>query len=153
LASSDPHVLAPVLGIMLSVLARFFVVSFARFTVRKVAQSVGFDLRQRLYQQLQLQGARFFNRFSIGDMMTRAISDIGLVQQLIAMGTILFVVFVFATIVGFSFMLAYSPRLTLAILPTLPFVFAYTLHASRRMGATSRDVQNRLSDLGTHVQE
>ena len=153
LAGSDPHVLLPVLGIVLAVFARFFVVAFARFTVRKVAQNVAFDLRQRLYQQLQLQGARFFNRFSIGDMMTRAISDIGLIQRLIAMGTILFVVLAFATVVGFSFMMMLAPRLTIAILPPLPFVFAYTLHASRQMGVTSRDVQDRLSDLGTHVQE
>ena len=153
LASRDPHVLLPVLGIVLAVVARFFVVSFARFTVRKASQNVAFDLRQRLYQQLQLQGARFFNRFTIGDMMTRAVSDIGLVQRLIAMGTILFVVLAFATVVGFSFMMALSPRLTLAILPPLPFVFAYTLHASRQMGITSRAVQDRLSDLGSHVQE
>ena len=153
LAKSDPHVLLPVLGIVASVVARFFAVSFARFTVRKVAQNVAFDLRQRLYQQLQLQGARFFNRFSIGDMMTRAISDIGLIQRLIAMGTILFVVLAFATVVGFSFMMALSPRLTLFILPPLPFVFLYTWHASRRMGVASRDVQDRLSELGTHVQE
>src|SRR5262245_23526527 len=81
LASKDPHVLLPVLGIVLSVVARFFVVSFARFTVRRASQYVAFDLRQRLYQQLQLQGARFFNRFTIGDMMTRAVSDIGLIQR------------------------------------------------------------------------
>jgi len=153
LASKDPHVLLPVLGIVFTVVTRFAVVTFARFKVRLVAQNVAFDLRQRLYQQLQLQGARFFNRFSIGDMMTRAIADIGLIQRLIAMGTILLVVLAFATVVGFSFMMALAPKLTLLILPPLPFVFAYTWYASRQMGITSREVQDRLSDLGTHVQE
>jgi ATP-binding cassette subfamily B protein len=153
LAAGGHDVLVPVLGIVLSVAARFGAVSFARFTVRRVGQYVAFDLRQRLYQQLQLQGARFFNRYTIGDMMTRAISDIGLIQRLIAMGTILLVVFAFATIVGFSFMLFMSPELTLLILPPLPFVFVYTYQASKQMGIASRDVQDRLSDLGSHVQE
>src|SRR5512139_770600 len=109
LAGDDPDLLIPTLGIVLAVLARFVTVSYARVTVRKVGQHVGFDLRQRLYQQLQLQGASFFNRFSIGDMMTRAVADIGLIQRLIAMGTILLVVMVFAAVVGFSFMLTLSP--------------------------------------------
>jgi ATP-binding cassette subfamily B protein len=153
LAAGRYDVWLPALGIATAVALRFGVVSYARMTVRKVGQYIAFDLRERLYRQLQLQGARFFNRYTIGDMMTRAISDIGLVQRLIAMGTILVIVFAFATVVGFSFMLLMSPKLTLLILPPLPFVFLYTYYASRQMGIASRDVQDRLSDLGTHVQE
>jgi ATP-binding cassette subfamily B protein len=153
LAGGQRDVLLPVLGIVGAVLARFVVVSYARITVRKVGQNVGFDLRQRLYERLQLQGTLFFNRYTIGDMMTRAVADIGLIQRLIAMGTILLVIMIFAAVVGFSFMLALSPTLTLLILPPLPFVFVYAWYASRQMGIASRDVQDRLSDLGTHVQE
>ncbi len=153
LANGDYDVLVPVLGIVGSVLGRFVVVSYARITVRKVGQNVGFDLRQRLFAQLQSQGAAFFNTYTIGDMMTRAVADIGLIQRLIAMGTILAVILVFAAVVGFSFMLALAPTLTLLILPPLPFVFIYAWYASRQMGVASRDVQDRLSDLGTHVQE
>ena len=86
-------------------------------------------------------------------MMTRAIADISLVQRLISMGSILLVVLVFATVVGFSFMLYLSPALTALILPPLPFVFFYAWYVSREMGVSSRDVQDRMSDLGTHVQE
>jgi ATP-binding cassette subfamily B multidrug efflux pump len=153
LAAGSPDVLVPVLGIVGAVAARFAIVAYARMTVRKVGQYVAFDLRERLYRQLQVQGGRFFNRYTIGDMMTRAVADIGLIQRLVAMGTILLVVILFAAIVGFSFMLALSPSLTALILPPLPFVFLYAWHASRQMGVASRDVQDRLSDLGTHVQE
>ncbi len=153
LASGSYDVLLPVLGITAAVAGRFVVVSYARITVRKVGQNIGFDLRQRLYAQLQLQGSEFFNTYTIGDMMTRAVADIGLVQRLVSMGTILLVILVFAAIVGFSFMMALEPTLTLLILPPLPFVFIYAWYASRKMGVASRDVQDRLSDLGTHVQE
>ena len=153
IAAGSGDVLLPVVGIIVSVLARFAVVTQARVTVRRVGLNIAFDLRERLYAQLQHQGARFFSKFTIGDMMTRAIADISLVQRLISMGSILLVVLVFATIVGFSFMLYLSPALTALILPPLPFVFVYAWYASREMGVSSRDVQDRMSDLGTHVQE
>jgi ATP-binding cassette, subfamily B, multidrug efflux pump len=143
----------PVVGIAIAVILRYVVVTFARILVRRVAFYVSYDLRQRLFDQLQLQGARFFSQYTVGDMMTRAVADIQLIQRVIAMGTIMLVVMVFATVVGLSFMLYLSPSLTLLILPPLPFIFLYAWQASKQMGVTSRLVQERLSNFATHVQE
>lgn len=143
----------PVLGIVGAVTMRYMVVTYARFAVRRVGLNVAFDLRQGLYSSLQDQGSEFFAQHSIGDMMTRAIADIALVYRLIAMGTILLVILVYASLFGFAFMLYFSPMLTLLILPPMPFVFWYAQYSSRQMGIASKDVQDRLSDLGTHVQE
>jgi ATP-binding cassette, subfamily B, multidrug efflux pump len=143
----------PVIGIVVAVLVRYAIVTYARIRIRKVAFYVSFDLRQRLFNQLQQQGAQFFSRYTVGDMMTRAVADIQLIQRLIAMGTIMLVVMLFATLVGLGFMLYLSPQLTLMILPPLPFIFLYAWHASKQMGITSRRVQERLSSLATHVQE
>ena len=85
--------------------------------------------------------------------MTRAVADIALVQRLISWGTILVIILVYASVVGFSFMLYYSPVLTLLLLPPMPFVFFYAQYSARKMGVASADVQQRLSDLGTHTQE
>ena len=41
-------------------------------------------------------------------MMTRAVADIALIQRLIP-GTILLIILVYASVVGFGFMLYYSP--------------------------------------------
>ena len=143
----------PVVGIFVAVVARYLVVTLARFSVRRVGLTVAFDLRQSLYQCLQLQGAEFFARHSIGDMMTRAVADIALIQRLISMGTILLIILVYAGVVGFGFMLYYSPSLTLLLLPPMPFVFFYAQYSARKMGVASADVQERLSDLGAHTQE
>src|SRR4051812_24603370 len=53
IASGSADVLLPVIGIAVAVIARFAVVSFARVTVRRVGLNVAFDLRERLYAQLQ----------------------------------------------------------------------------------------------------
>lgn len=153
LAAGNHDLTLPVSGIFASVVARYVVVTYARFSVRKVGQYVAYDLRRALYASLQKQGIRFFGNNSIGDMMTRAVADIGLIQRFIAMGTILFVILIYATLVGFGFMLYLSPELTLLLIPPLPFVFIYAQRSARAMGVTSEAVQERLSDLGTHVQE
>lgn len=153
IAEGDYQVGWPVAGIFVAVVARYLVVTLARFSVRRVGLAVAFDLRQSLYQCLQLQGSEFFAQYSIGDMMTRAVADIALIQRLISWGTILVIILVYAGVVGFSFMLYYSPVLTLLLLPPMPFVFFYAQYSARKMGVASADVQQRLSDLGTHTQE
>ena len=153
MVEGDFNLTYPVLGIVGAVLVRYCVVTFARFNVRRVALKVSFDLRQAFFDKLQEQGAEFFAEFSIGDMMTRAVADISLIQRLISMGTILLIIMVYATVVGFGFMLYYSPWLTLLLLPPMPLVYAYALHSAKAMGIASAEVQDRLSDLGTHTQE
>lgn len=153
IAADNPDLTLPVVGIFVAVVARYAVVTYARYAVRSVGQHVAFDLRQSLYAALQTQGSTFFGRNTVGDMMTRAISDIGLIQRFIAMGTILLVVLVYATVVGFGFMLYLSPSLTALLLPPLPFIYFYAQWSAAQMADASRDVQDRLSDLGAHVQE
>ena len=152
-AGGDGEVTNQVLGIVAAVTARYVFVTYARYSVRSVGMRVAFDLRGSLYNALQRQGSGFFSRHTIGDMMTRAVADISLVQRLISMGSILLIILVYASVVGFGFMFYYSPTLTLLLLPPLPFVYYYAKHASRRMGAASKDMQDRLSDLGAQVQE
>lgn len=143
----------PVLWIVGAVIGRYLFVTQARYLVRSASLKVAFDLRSNLYEKLQSQGATFFNQFSVGDMMTRAVADISLIQRLISLGTILVVIMVYATIVGFGFMLYLSPMLTLLLIPPLPLVFVYARWSARQMGAASQDVQERLSDLSAQVQE
>lgn len=149
----NTDLLFPVLGIVGAVFARFFIVTWARIAVRRAGFLVSFDLRRALYEHLQLMGPKFFARFTIGDMMTRAVADISLIQRLISHGTVHLVIMLFASLVGFGFMVYLSPILTLLVLPPMPFVFLYTWRASKQMGIASRQVQERLSDLGAHTQE
>ena len=152
-AGGNSDVLTEVFGIAAAVAARYVFVTYARYSVRSVGMQVAFDLRGSLYASLQKQGSGFFSSHTIGDMMTRAVADISLVQRLISMGSILLIILVYASIVGFGFMLYYSPLLTLLLLPPLPFVYYYAKHSSRQMGTASRDMQGCLSNLGARVQE
>lgn len=140
-------------GIVLCVLSRFLVVSFARRAIRRVGIAVSYDLRQRLYASVLRQGPDFFSRISLGDVMTRAIQDIALIQRMIAFGLISIVIMVYAPLFGVGAMLLKSPMLTLLIVPLVPVVFIYALRMANEMARSSREVQQRLSDLSEHTQE
>lgn len=141
------------LGIIFCVVMRFLVVSYARRAIRRVGIAASFDLRQRLYASVQQQGSEFFARIGVGDVMTRAIQDISLIQRLIAFGLISIVIMVYAPFFGVSAMLIKSPSLTLMIVPLLPVIFIYAYRMAQEMGRSSREVQERLSELSSHTQE
>lgn len=140
-------------GIVFCVAMRFLVVSFARRAIRRVGIAVSYDLRQQLYQSVLQQGMEFYAKISIGDVMTRAIQDIALIQRLIAFGLIAVVIMVYAPFFGVTAMLIKSTELTLLIVPLLPVIFIYAVRMAGEMGRSSRDVQERLSELSSHTQE
>ena len=73
----------PALAIAACVTAQMLVTVVSRILIRRVGMTAAFDLRNRVYAHLQLQGPRFYNTFTIGDLMARAINDIQLVRQFI----------------------------------------------------------------------
>lgn len=140
-------------GIVGCVLARMIIVIHARRAVRRASIGVSYDMRQKLFAVVQKQDSDFFAKMGVGDIMTRAIQDISLIQRLIAFGSFMFVIMVYAPLFAISFMLSKSVSLTLLILPALPIIFFYAKHVAKQLAVTSRDVQDRLSDLSAHTQE
>ena len=141
------------LALMACVALRFVFVVHARRQVRRVGQLVAYDLRQQLYAAVQNQGSDFFARMGVGDIMTRAIQDISLIQRLVAFGSIQIVIMVYAPLFGVTAMMVKSPSLTLLIVPILPAIFYYGWWMSRQLAATSLAMQESLSALSSLTQE
>lgn len=141
------------LAIVASVCLRFVFIVHARRAIRRAGMSTAYDLRQQVYASVQLQGSHFFSRFGVGDIMTRAIQDISVIERLISHGLVQFVIMIYAPLVGLSAMLMKSSSLTLLILPLLPVLFVYGYHMSAAMKRSSREMQARLSQLSQHTQE
>jgi ATP-binding cassette subfamily B multidrug efflux pump len=141
------------LGIVFCVLMRFIVVIYARRGLRRVGFAVCYDLRQKLFSVVQLQGSEFFARMGVGDIMTRAIQDISLIQRLISFGSFGIVIMVYAPFFAIIAMTYKSPSLTLLILPVLPLIFYYGWRMSGEMAESSLAMQEGLSALTSHTQE
>lgn len=143
----------PALAIAACVVAQMLVTVVSRILIRRIGMYAAFDLRNRIYQHLQLQGPTFFSHYSIGDLMARAINDISLVREFIA-GTIrTTAVLVFTALVSLAFMFSLSVKLSLALLVPLPLITFVAYLYSKRIYAESHQVQEGFSDLSTFVQE
>ncbi len=152
-AAGDAALLALGAGILLCVAARGAAILVGRRAVRRVGMVVAYDLRNRLYDHLQHQDPAFFRRHRTGDLMARAINDLGLVRRLIAQASRTFFVMVFSAGVGLLFMLRESPALTLLLLPPLPVIAWIAWRAARRVHEQSTEVQEGFSRLSERVQE
>ena len=152
-ATPEYSIVQVALGIVCCVLMRFIVVIYARRGLRRVGFAVSYDLRQSLFSKVQQQGSEFFARMGVGDIMTRAIQDIALIQRLIAFGSFGVVIMVYAPFFAIIAMIYKSPSLTLLILPVLPIIFLYGWKMSGAMADSSLAMQEGLSALTTHTQE
>ena len=153
LAAGTFDVTGPVLAIAGAVLLRLVVVSSARIAIRRAAVNVAFDLRRALFDRLQRQGLTFFGQHTVGDMMTRAVSDIGVLRRLVSVGTIFMVILIYATTIGFGAMFYLAPDLAWLVFPPLPFIAVYALFAARSMRAASEATQETLGMVTERAQE
>lgn len=143
----------PAMAIIVCVIAQMVVTIISRILVRRIGMYAAFDLRNRIYHHLQLQGPGFFQQYSIGDLMARAINDISLVRQVIAGSTRMTSVLIFTAFVGLGFMFSLSLELTLAVLIPLPIISIVAYMYSKKIYDESHLVQEGFSDLSTFVQE
>jgi ATP-binding cassette subfamily B protein len=146
-------ILTPVLGILGLAVIRYAVVAYGRQLVRLVGVTVTYKMRERLYWHFEQQGPRFFARFPTGDLMARGINDLNLVRQLIGVGSRTLIVLGFSGLVAFGFMLVLSFKLTLWLLPIMPFIGAMGYFLSRRIYEQSTIVQEGFSTLSESLQE
>src|SRR5262249_39661368 len=115
--------------------------------------TVTYDIRERLYAHFQRQGPRFFARFPTGDLMARAINDLNLVRMLIAVGSRTLLILGFSGLIAYACMLVYSVKLTLWLLPVMPFIAGMGFFLSRRIYEQSMRVQQGFSSMSESVQE
>lgn len=144
---------APALAIVACVIAQMLVTIISRILIRRIGMTAAFDLRNRVYSHLQLQGSGFFNRYTIGDLMARSINDISLIRQFIAGTTRMTLVLIFTATVGLIFMFNLSVPLTLAVLAPMPVITLVAWYFSKQIYAQSYQVQEGFSELSTFVQE
>lgn len=143
----------PALAICLCVIAQMLVTVVSRILIRRIGVTAACDLRNRIYSHLQRQGPGFFARYSIGDLMARAINDISLVRQAIAGTSRLTLVLIFTAVVGLIFMFSLSVKLTLAVFLPMPFIAVVAYYFSKKIYVQSHKVQEGFSELSTFVQE
>ncbi len=130
----------------------------SRFAIIGGAQRIEADLRGDLYRSYQAFPPRFYATHPIGDLMTRAGSDVSAVRMLVGFGTVSLAGTTFAFVGALTAMLAVDPWLTLWAMAPYPVLIALAkrfngiLHdrtqgAQEQLGVVSAQVQERLAGM------
>ncbi len=111
------------------------------------------DLREQLFQRFLHLSMRYHNSHRVGESISRLISDVGAVEDVLVSGitdgaTQVLTVVVFA---GILFYL--DPPLALISLLILPFLFVSLVLYARRTRTASREVRVRLAELTAAAEE
>ncbi len=130
-----------------------FVAAYLRRWVGgRVSLDVQFDLRNAIYERLQRLDFAGHDQLHTGQLVSRASTDLGLVQSLLAFLPIMLgnlVLLVVALIV----MVILSPALTLVVVATLPILLVVSLRLRSRVFPATWDAQQRAGEVAGVVDE
>ncbi len=130
---------------------------FFRFWMRwiliGVSRDVEYDLRNDLFEHLTRQSARFYSHWRVGDLMTRATSDISHVRMVLGPGLMYTVNAVVSFPLVIIVLLYLDWHLTVLVLLPVPLVSLSMRYLGRLIHHYSEIIQNRFSALTAHVQE
>ncbi|GAB4146446.1 MAG: ABC transporter ATP-binding protein [Candidatus Promineifilaceae bacterium] len=123
------------------------------FMGERNSQSVAFDMRNELFARIQQLSFSYHDQMQTGQLMIRATDDVEKVRLFIGQG-LLFAVQAVIILVGTLIILfTTNARLTLVVLPVLPLAMILFMIFGGISQPLFQEVQNRLSNLNTILQE
>jgi ATP-binding cassette, subfamily B, bacterial len=124
----------------------------SRLFLFETAYDVEYDLRTILYQHLTRMSFSFYDRVQTGQLISRANSDIRMVQMYLTFAPSILVQCSIA-VVAFVFMLTINVPLAFVAMATMPFVYLAGMKMRTSMLPVSWLIQSRLADVATIVDE
>jgi ABC-type multidrug transport system fused ATPase/permease subunit len=151
----------PTGNLVLLICGGYLIIALAKGIANYVDQYFGafvggrvvIDLREQLFRRFLRLSLRYHNNHRVGESISRLISDVGAVEDLLVSGITDGATQVL-TILVFAAMLFYlDPPLALVSLIILPFLFASLVFYAHRTRNASRDVRIRLAELTSAAEE
>ncbi|PSP09173.1 MAG: hypothetical protein BRC49_13895 [Cyanobacteria bacterium SW_10_48_33] len=125
----------------------------SRVWIFGVGRRVEFDLKQKIFQHLLRLEPAYFSTTTLGDLITRATSDVDEIRRLVGFAVLSLVNTVFAYAWTLPFMLLIDFKLTLLAILPYPLILIAVGLFSNRLRNQQREVQERLSDASELIQE
>jgi ATP-binding cassette subfamily B protein len=134
-------------------LAQAAVRTASRVAILGASRHIVHDIRQRFFAQLQRLGASFFDTHRTGDVMSRGVNDVQLLQSFYGPGLMNLLNTAIVAVAVIVLLLQIDPLLTLWTLGLWPVLFLSVKRISARIYLRSKAVQEQLSDLSSRAQE
>ena len=119
----------------------------------RLSEAVTASIRQDLFDHLTRMEQDFFRRERTGDLMTRMISDLGLVRDCIGQGLLNGIRSTVIIVMAFASMYITSPRLAGLMAVLFPAMIGTVYIFIRLVRLRSERVQEQFSDLSNFTQE
>lgn len=154
LAEGNAAAVWPVALLILALaLGEALFVYLRRFLVTLPSTQVEATMRSALYRQLQALPVAFHDRWQSGQLLSRAVQDLGMLRRFSAFGAPLLVVNTLTLVVGIVILFIWSPILaTVFVVLSAPIAFV-ALRFERRYFVVSRAAQDQAGDLATTVEQ
>jgi ABC-type multidrug transport system fused ATPase/permease subunit len=150
----DRHtLLALSLVILAVVLARWGFMYWRRIIAGRVSLAVEYDLRERMYGQLQRLELGFFDHQQTGQLMSRATVDLAAVRFFLGYGLVFILQSILTIALAGAVMLAINPGLGLIALAPVPFVVLISYRYGRRARPAIQETQQRIAELTADAEE
>lgn len=118
-----------------------------------VSQRIVADFRRHLFAHLQTLSVGFFARRRTGELLSRLMNDVTIIQSVVTETPIDSAKQVVTFVGGIAFLLAMNWRLCLLILILLPLLVLVAKFFGRRLKSLSTSIQDQTAALSTLVEE
>lgn len=123
------------------------------FYANLLGQNVVYDLRVKLFKHILNFKMAYFDKSSVGRLVTRAVNDMETIASIFSQGLFMIVADLLQMLLVILVMLALSWKLSLTIFIVLPFILFATRKFQKSMKVAFTDVRSEISNLNSFVQE
>lgn len=153
-AAGNPLLLDRAVVVLVAVVVLLAGASYGRFyLISWVGERVVADLRVAVFNHVIGLNLGFFETRSTGEILSRISTDTTLVQTVVGSSVSIALRNLLLFFGGMAMLLITSPKLTGLVLLVIPFVVVPIIVLGRKVRVLSRNSQDRVADLGSHVEE
>ena len=143
------YVLLMLGALIFEVLSQFLFIYFANW----LGQNIIKDMRKQLFSHLLDFKMNYFNRSSVGRLVTRVVSDIETIASVFGQGLFMIISDLLKMTVVAMVMLLMNWRLALIVFAVLPILIFATKIFQRAMKSAFQEVRTEVANLNSFVQE
>jgi ABC-type multidrug transport system fused ATPase/permease subunit len=148
-----PDLMPLAIALVVAGLLRLGLTVVRRLIAGKVSLAVEFDLRERMYAQLQRLELGFFDGQQTGQLMSRATVDLQSIRFFLGYGLIFLTQNMLTIVLASGLMLALKPWLAVLALLPVPFVVITAMRFSKLSRPALQEVQQRVAELTAEAEE
>ena len=143
-------IISIMVGVLLfQVLFQFLFVYFTNL----LGQKVVFDIRNKLFSKIISFKMSYYNKSSIGRLVTRTVNDMETIASIFSQGLFMIIADLILMLSVLTVMVILSLKLSIIIFLILPFIIIATRLFQMAMKVAFNQVRNEVANLNSFVQE